>query len=209
MDDVLSWQTLLFTVGIFIFSFFIRRTLEAVFPSLRKDTPDTTGSRIWQMVLLPMLPVAVGMLTAGLVKRWPFPPSIDHLESRVIYGAVCGFFSSWSYRIAKKVVFAQFRVKDENETKESDDSNEPEDKLCRTIGICGLALHSWQVSWLPCCCVETPHLRQGLQQSPRIRVQKQRKNLLQNLLERDKEEIESLSLPGKKPMKKSIIRSLH
>ena len=125
MEDILSWQTGFFTLAVFVFSFFTRRTLEAIFPTLRKDTPDTVWTRVWEMVALPVVPVLVGMLLAGVVKNWPFPPSLENAGPRIIYGAVCGFFSSWSYRLIKTLVYQRFNVEGAKEVEKGDTSPPP------------------------------------------------------------------------------------
>jgi len=110
VEDILNWRTLVFTLAVFIFSLFLRRTLEALFPSLSPKTPLTRAQRVWEEVVLPSTPVLMGIILAVVVKSWLFPPSIVTPGSRAVYGAVCGFFSTWGYRIIKAVVSQKFAV---------------------------------------------------------------------------------------------------
>ncbi len=110
MEDILSWQTGVFALAIFIFSFLVRRAAELVFPTLRQDTPLSTAQRIWDELLLPSIPVLTGMALAASVKSWQYPPAISSLASRVIFGAVCGFFSSYAYRVLKALMTQKFSV---------------------------------------------------------------------------------------------------
>lgn len=110
MEDILTWQTLVFTLAIFIFSLLIRRMLEAAFPTLTDATPMNFSQRFWEEVLLPSLPVLVGALFALLVKNWPYPKAMIPTGPRVIYGVVCGFFSTWAYRVLKAILTQKFSV---------------------------------------------------------------------------------------------------
>ena len=116
VDDILTWQTGLFALGIFVFSLFIRRGLEAVFPTLRKDTPLSRWQLVWEKLVLPSVPVVVGMLLAVCVKSYPYPELLSTAGSRAIYGAVCGFFSSWAYKVLKAALVERFRIDLEKET---------------------------------------------------------------------------------------------
>lgn len=110
MEDILTWQTGVFTLAIFVFSFLLRRSLEILFPTLRQDTPLSTAQRIWEEVLLPSIPVLVGIALGLGVKNWPYPAQLVSLGSHAIYGAVCGFFSSYAYRVLKSVLTSKFSV---------------------------------------------------------------------------------------------------
>ena len=110
MEAILTWQVGVFALAVFILTHFLRKMLEALFPSIRKDTPLTTWQRVWDLVLLPSLPVFVGVLLGVLVKTWPWPPGIATPGARALLGAVVGFFSTWFYRILKAVIQERFKV---------------------------------------------------------------------------------------------------
>jgi hypothetical protein len=110
VEVLFTWQVIVFTLSIFVFTHFVRRILEAVFPTIRKDTPLSTWQNIWDKVLLPSLPVLVGILMAALAKSWPWPPGLVKWTSRAIMGGVLGFFSTWFYMIAKSIIKDKFKV---------------------------------------------------------------------------------------------------
>ena len=110
MEDILTWQTGVFTLAIFVFSFLLRRTAEVIFPTLRQDTPLSTAQRVWEELLLPSIPVFVGIAFGIAVKSWPYPAVLVSRGSHVIYGAVCGFFSSYAYRVVKATITQKFSV---------------------------------------------------------------------------------------------------
>jgi hypothetical protein len=119
MEDILSWETLVFSLAIFVFSLFLRRALEAVFPTLARNTPLSTAQRVWEMVILPIVPVLVGILIALFVKTWPYPPGLTATGPRVLYGAICGFFSTWAYRVISALITQKFQVTVEDPLKEN------------------------------------------------------------------------------------------
>lgn len=110
MEAILTWQFAVFTIGVFVFSLFARRVTEALFPTIRRDTPLTLAQRVWEKVLLPSIPVLVGIGLAVLVKSWPWPPSVATPGPRALVGAVSGFFSTWAYRVVKAIVKEKFKV---------------------------------------------------------------------------------------------------
>ena len=110
MEDILTWQTLVFTLAIFIFSFLLRRTLEVLFPTLSRGTPLSMAQRVWEELLLPSTPVLVGALMGGLLKNWLYPPALVTTGQHIIYGVVCGFFSGYAYKILKSLLTQKFSV---------------------------------------------------------------------------------------------------
>ncbi len=108
--ETLLLQFAIFSMAVFAFSLFVRRTCEALIPTIRKDTPLTMSQRIWEMVLLPTIPVIVGVLLAIFVKSWPWPTGLNTLGARAIFGSVSGFVSTWVYRIVKALVGERFKV---------------------------------------------------------------------------------------------------
>jgi len=110
VQDFFTQQTLFFALAIFVFSFLLRRTLEVLAPTLSTATPVTFAQRVWEELFLPSLPILLGMLLGLCMKSWDYPKTIDTLLDRVAYGAVCGFFSSWAYRLARAVFTQKFNV---------------------------------------------------------------------------------------------------
>jgi hypothetical protein len=110
MDEILTWQTAFFTIGIFVVSLLVRRLLEAILPTLRKDTPLTKAQLVWENFFLPSIPVFTGVALALIIRSFPYPKLLESIGSKILFGAVCGFFSSWSYRIVRSLVGKKYSI---------------------------------------------------------------------------------------------------
>jgi hypothetical protein len=110
VEVLYTWQILIFTLSIFILTHFVRRIIEALVPTIRKDTPLSFLQNVWDKVLLPALPIIVGSLEAAMAKSWPWPPGLSKWTSRALLGMVLGFFSTWFYMIAKSIIKDKFKV---------------------------------------------------------------------------------------------------
>lgn len=98
------WQTLLFCLGVYILVFTIRKAVEWKWPVVTgKDT-------FWEDVALPTMPWLFGALIALVVKSYPYPAVIHTAIARVFYGAVCGFFSAWVYKVIKSLAKSKLGV---------------------------------------------------------------------------------------------------
>lgn len=110
MEDILNWQTGVFSLAVFIFSFLLRRSAEVAFPTLRHDTPVSMAERIWNELVLPSLPVLVGAGLGFGLQSWPYPAALASRGTHVLFGVVCGFFSSYAYRVVKALITQKFSV---------------------------------------------------------------------------------------------------
>jgi len=98
-------------VALFAAVFMIRRIAETAFPKLKKqadaNAPKTTYltafARWWNEVILYFLPVALG-LGCGFIKSDFFFAGIGDKGGRLIFGAMVGWFSSFLYKLLRKVV---------------------------------------------------------------------------------------------------------
>lgn len=124
MDNAISeffgWHTLVFGLACYILTFFTRRIVETEWPILRKKADEnspnmtyaTTFSRWWNQVLLYIIPVFWGCLTAALAKQYPFPVGMQTLSGRLFFGVVIGFFSSFLYKIVRRTLAAKLGIAD-------------------------------------------------------------------------------------------------
>lgn len=102
-----------YVLGVFIYVlvFFMRRVIEGIDPTLKKqadaNSPKITylnnRARWWNEVVLYAFPVLVGGGTA-LSKSEFFFAGIGDRGGKVIFGAVVGWFSSFLYKLLKKVI---------------------------------------------------------------------------------------------------------
>jgi hypothetical protein len=102
-DTLLTWQTGLFALGIYFLTVLMRRTVEAARPSLR-------DSKVWRDVLLPSLPVLLGLLVAAALPMYPYPEAINAQATRLFYGLTVGGGSGWLYKVIKALVVKQWGV---------------------------------------------------------------------------------------------------
>jgi len=114
MDHILSQfftaGTAVLAMTVVIVTFFLRRIVETAAPSVKKKADEndpkltyhTTFARWWNGVILYALPV----LTGGLIGLMdvPYLFSVEGLEggsSRVFFGGVVGWMSSYIYKIVR------------------------------------------------------------------------------------------------------------
>jgi len=98
LEALLSWQFLLFCLGIAAITFVIRKIVE--FAIL--DNPKMPGNRfskVWRELLLPIGPVFTGAIVAVLASKYPYPSEITSISGRFLFGLVAGFLSGLVYRI--------------------------------------------------------------------------------------------------------------
>lgn len=103
MDPILqmflSWQFIVFSLAIAAIIFVIRTAVEFFIKNTK-----STAKKIWQDLLLPILPVFVGGLSAFLIKSYPYPNDLTANGSRVVFGVVAGLLSGLLYRVIKSLV---------------------------------------------------------------------------------------------------------
>ena len=98
-------------VALFVAVFLVRRVVETAVPTLKKQADPnsprltylTTFSRWWNEVILYVLPVVLGA-GCGLIKSDFFFAGIGDKGGRLIFGAMVGWFSSFLYKLLRKVV---------------------------------------------------------------------------------------------------------
>lgn len=105
----LSWQFVLFCLALAAITFVVRRFVEY----FEKDVPDL---KLWNDLILPILPVFLGGGIASLVTMYPYPEGLHSVVSRGIWGTVAGLLSGLVYRVAKTLLSAKLKVSLPNET---------------------------------------------------------------------------------------------
>lgn len=101
---------------VFILTFFTRRVVELIWPSLKKQadansklpTYLTGASRWWNEVVLYVIPVVYGMTSAVFKSEFLFD-GIDG-GAKMMYGAVVGWFSGFLYKALKKAISSKVGV---------------------------------------------------------------------------------------------------
>lgn len=86
-----NWQTMMFCLGIYIVTYFIRVAVEYAWKGA-KNAP------VWNELLLPLGPIGTGVLIALISRKFPWPmPIANTLLGKFFYGMICGVASGWVY----------------------------------------------------------------------------------------------------------------
>jgi uncharacterized membrane protein YedE/YeeE len=101
IDILLSWQFILFGLAV-AGVMYVLRILVEYFMQLAKKIP--LKSKLWNEVLLPILPVIIGALGAVHFKSFPYPDSLVTRGDRIIFGLVAGLLSTLLYRVVKALL---------------------------------------------------------------------------------------------------------
>lgn len=104
MDTVfqalVSWQFVLFCLGVAAVTFILRKCIE-FFVLDNPKMPGTRSSKFWTELVLPTFPVVFGCLTGLLATQYPYPETLQSAGGRMTFGLVAGLFSGLIYRVAK------------------------------------------------------------------------------------------------------------
>lgn len=90
-----------FGLSLFIaaLTFVVRKFFEY---SMSKHSLNTV--KLWNDLILPILPVFLGALIGLLVKQYPYPAMWKSTFARMEFAIIAGFFSAYSYRLLKGLV---------------------------------------------------------------------------------------------------------
>lgn len=112
MDEIISTETAFFSIGVFVLSTVLRRFLEVLIPTIRKDTPLSQAQRVWEEAVLPSIPVFVGIALVFSVHNYPYPAIVKGIGSKFIFGSGAGFFCSYAYRMLRFVLAKKWQLED-------------------------------------------------------------------------------------------------
>lgn len=102
MDNILgvllSWQFGIFSLSIFAITFILRTVGEYLFKYIKIIAKE---SKLWTELILPILPVVLGPITAILITTYPYPEGLSTVGSRFVFGLVAGLLCTLLYRIIK------------------------------------------------------------------------------------------------------------
>lgn len=102
LQALLSWQFILFCLGIFAITFVLRKIAEYVLDNTK--VPMSKGSKIWTELLLPIAPLVNGCILAYFAKSYQFPLNLNDTLSRIIFGIVAGLLSGLIYKVVKGLI---------------------------------------------------------------------------------------------------------
>jgi hypothetical protein len=99
---VTSWQFVLFGLAIASVMYVLRIVVE-YFMELGHIDPDK--NKLWNKVMLPILPVIIGAIWATHLRAFPYPDNMVSRPDRLIFGLVAGLLSGLIYRVVKAVLY--------------------------------------------------------------------------------------------------------
>lgn len=72
--------------------------------------PAAKESKLWNELLLPILPVVLGSVGALVFKTYPYPDNLTTSGSRFIFGLVAGLLSTLFYRVIKALLVQKIQI---------------------------------------------------------------------------------------------------
>lgn len=96
LSAFLSWQLILFSLGIFFLIWIVRTIVEFCSPAVVK-------SRAWTDLFLRLSPVIVGAIVGYFATGFPYPFLSTAMSGRVLFGVVSGGLSSLLYGSIKSM----------------------------------------------------------------------------------------------------------
>lgn len=97
----------LFTIANIVFCLIIWALVWAQRKVTRMAWKNAEDNKYYRGLFLPISPLAVGGVLAGLVSSYPFPEDFQSFWARVFFGIVCGLISAHVYKIVKKLIQAK------------------------------------------------------------------------------------------------------
>lgn len=92
-DIFVTWQTMVLGLALYVCSLGARRIVETGWVGAKKN-------KWWNEVLLPAIPLLLGVLVAGLAHQFPWPDPIlksNSFTARAAYGIAVGLTCGWLY----------------------------------------------------------------------------------------------------------------
>lgn len=104
LQTLLSWQFIIFGMAVAAIVFVIRKVVEYFLPS--KDT------KLWNDLLLPIIPVFLGVVLGWVFKTFPYPDGLTTTGDRIVFGLVAGLLSTLMYRVMRSLLIQKIQAVD-------------------------------------------------------------------------------------------------
>jgi hypothetical protein len=108
LQVLLSWQFVLFGLAVAMVMYVFRLIVEYIAGAMKINL---TKSNLWNELILPIFPIALGVLGAWLITNFPYPGFTPNAAGvvargdRLIFGLVAGGFSTMMYRVIKALLY--------------------------------------------------------------------------------------------------------
>jgi hypothetical protein len=94
ITSFISLPVIIFSLACYIVVLSIKKTVDTFWINNRRN-------KVWSDLILPGLPWIIGGVAALLFRQYPYPVGIVAPSARFAFGAVCGFLSSYVYRLVR------------------------------------------------------------------------------------------------------------
>lgn len=101
LNALLSWQFILFCLGLTGLTYILRTIVDYCFSLANKIAKD---NHLWSNLVLPLLPVFLGAITAFIAKAYPYPLDISSASGRIFFGLCAGLLSGLVWRWIKSAI---------------------------------------------------------------------------------------------------------
>jgi hypothetical protein len=108
LQVLLSWQFVLFGLAVAMVMYVFRLIVEYIAGAAKADL---TKSKLWNELVLPILPIALGLVGSWVLTTFPYPGFTPNAAGvvargdRLIFGLVSGGFSTVMYRVIKALLY--------------------------------------------------------------------------------------------------------
>ncbi len=99
----LTWQFVILSVSIYA-AIHIIRVLVEYFILNNPRFPGSVNSRLWRDLILPLLPIVLGIGFVFIAKSFPYPAILTEMYSRALFSMVAGLLSSTIFRVIKALL---------------------------------------------------------------------------------------------------------
>ena len=113
LQTLLSWQFILFCLGIAALTSVVRKVVEFILDNPK--VPASKTSKFWTELFLPILPIILGLVMAVMAKKFPYPMDASSALVRGLFGSVAGLLSGLVYRILAGMLRAKLPVNEKND----------------------------------------------------------------------------------------------
>lgn len=105
ISGLLSLQFLVLCLALSALIFMVRKVLEFRFQAF-------TNGKLWRELILPVLPLVLGILIPLAAPMLPVPEGFASTSGRVLFGLTAGFLSGFVYRWVKAAFNAKVSAHD-------------------------------------------------------------------------------------------------
>jgi len=101
LEALFSWQFVLFCIAVSAVTFVVRNVVDYV---LQKYNMSPKENHLWANLILPILPVVLGLLGAFFAKQYPYPLEISSASGRLAFGLCAGLLAGFVWRWVKAAI---------------------------------------------------------------------------------------------------------